>query len=468
MPSVKLQSFYREVTARFGLLPNFFISAAEAPELIERLWDFTKSAYLDNPLPSLSKERLFVYLSRFCEVRYCVGRHCAFLLGCGHSSGDPHVAVQSIDQVLRLLKRPTPWQENLDEIFRALDELPASMAWPEPETPAEWMLLSASTLLFAEPARAERARRTLGRILGGRSFEYLIGLLAFIRTAHYWTLAHPEIELEDDIVDLLERNEDLRRALLDDAEASRCDMGPRLFTELETLRALNEKRELERTNGELLRRVEERDLLFKEANHRLKNSLQIVSSTIHLQVPMVKDPAAVQALRNTEARVMAIAAVHERLYKDSDLGTISVDTFLRGLCEDIARAYGDASDIEVEASSIMFARDQAVVLALIINELVTNAFRHGKLPCRVRLRMESPSVLNLVVSDCGNGPANTNGGTGLGSRMMRALVQQIDGKMKTRLDSDGYHCELLVPYRERGAIRLALSCARCRSFCPIS
>jgi two-component sensor histidine kinase len=446
--STKQQTFYHEVAARFGLVPNFFTTAKEAPELIERLWDFTKSAYLDNPLPSLSKERLFVYLSRFCEVRYCIARHCAFLLGYGYSSGDPHVGVQSIEQVLRLLRRPAPWQENIDEIFRVLDGLPAPMAWPEPETPAEWMLLSASTWLFAEPARAERARRSLGRALGGRSFEYLVGLLAFIRTAHYWTLTHPEIELEDDILDLLQRNDELRRILLEDTEAARCDMGPGLFNELETLRALSEKRELERANRELQLRFEERDLLFKEANHRLKNSLQIVSSMIHLQVPMVKDPAAAQALQITEARVMAIAAIHERLYKDNDIGTISLDGFLHGLCEDIARAYGNVSDIQVEASPIMVARHQAVALALIINELVTNAFRHAHPPCRVRLQTHSPDGFRLMISDSGDGPVNGNGRAGLGSRIVSSLLQQICGEMKTSVDSDGYHCELLVPLRK--------------------
>jgi hypothetical protein len=68
-------SFQHEVTTRFGLVPNFFASAPDAPEIVERLWDFVKSAYIDNPIPSLFKERLFVYLSRFCEVRYCIVRH---------------------------------------------------------------------------------------------------------------------------------------------------------------------------------------------------------------------------------------------------------------------------------------------------------------------------------------------------------------------------------------------------------
>jgi hypothetical protein len=60
------------VTARFGLVPNFFQTAGDAPGLIDELWKFAQSAYLDNPLPSLFKERLFVHLSRFCEDH---GRH---------------------------------------------------------------------------------------------------------------------------------------------------------------------------------------------------------------------------------------------------------------------------------------------------------------------------------------------------------------------------------------------------------
>jgi hypothetical protein len=62
--SISPTPFEREVASRFGLVPNFFVSAPDAPEIIERLWAFAVSAYFDNPMPSLFKERLFVYLSR--------------------------------------------------------------------------------------------------------------------------------------------------------------------------------------------------------------------------------------------------------------------------------------------------------------------------------------------------------------------------------------------------------------------
>jgi two-component sensor histidine kinase len=286
----------------------------------------------------------------------------------------------------------------------------------------------------------------LRRALGGNSFEYLMGLLTFIRSAHYWTLLHPEIESQDDILELLRHNEELRRALLEDPEAGRCEMGGRLFAELEDLRALNEKHELEQANRELQRRIVERDLLFKESNHRLKNSLQIVSSMIHLQIPMVQYPIAAEALRSAENLVKAIAALHDCIYKDNAIGLISFDVFLRGLCEEAARAYGRADDISLKTSPIMVPREQAIALALVINELLTNAFRHGEPPCRVALEGDGTKDFRVIVSDCGPGPKNAGRKDGLGSRMITAFVEQIGGSMRTMTDSDGYRCELHVPY----------------------
>ena len=77
----------QEVEVRFGLVPNFFCTATAASGLIDELWAFAKSAYLDSPLPSLFKERLFVFLSCFCPVRYCIVRHVGFLQRCIGSIG---------------------------------------------------------------------------------------------------------------------------------------------------------------------------------------------------------------------------------------------------------------------------------------------------------------------------------------------------------------------------------------------
>ena len=92
-------AFETEVADRFGILPNFFRSAQAAPELIQQLWGFAKAGYLDNPMPSVFKERLFVWLSRFCPMRYCIVRHVGFLLG--------QALTVALRAMLRPLRRPS-------------------------------------------------------------------------------------------------------------------------------------------------------------------------------------------------------------------------------------------------------------------------------------------------------------------------------------------------------------------------
>lgn len=437
-------AFQHEVASRFGLVPNFFSSAPDAPEVIERLWVFAKAGYLDNPIPSLFKERLFVYLSRFCEVRYCIARHCAFLVGRGHSSGDPSVAVQSLEQAIKLLKTPAPWDRDRDAIVGALEALPTMMEWPAPDTEAEDWLIAAATLLFVEPRRADRARRALRKALGGNRFEHLMGLLAFIRTAHYWTVLHPELSFEEDVRDLLNVNEELARLLLEDEEAARCDMGVRLFEELTELRELNERHELEVAKRALEEQIQKKELLLKEVNHRVKNSLQIVSSILQLQIPHITEAA--DAMRSASARVLAIAAVHERLYTGEDASIVRLDSFLSDLCSEIGRAYGCPPDgIKTDVQRVDVPTDMAVPLALIVNELVTNVVKHVGPPCTINLRSERAEALKLIISDTGQGPPPDAPHQGLGTRIVDAFSTQLGAHVETKQMSGGYSIELTVP-----------------------
>jgi hypothetical protein len=285
------EEFEREVAARFGLVPNFFRSTQDAPLVIRELWLFAKSAYLNSPIPTLFKERLFVYLSRFCEVRYCVTRHCGFLLGLGRSAGDPDAPVMTIAQVVRLLQRSIPSDEHVTAALGRLEVVAEPIDWPSPETSYDEDLLTAATVLFLQPARANRAKRALRVALGGEQFELLIGFLTFVRSAHYWTLMHPELALEDDIKALLREQEELARLLLDDSEAGRCEMGARLFEELVSLRELNERDELEKAKLALEESGRQKDLLMKEVDHRIKNSLQIVSSLLYMHANTAGDAA---------------------------------------------------------------------------------------------------------------------------------------------------------------------------------
>jgi two-component sensor histidine kinase len=442
--SPQLTEFQRKVASRFGLVPNFFLSASDAPEITERLWEFATSAYFDNPIPSLFKERLFVYLSRFCEMRYCIVRHCAFLLGYGHSAGDPSAPVQTIDQAIRLLSAATPWERGVDSVIAALDIAPAA-DWPEPESDLEDKIFSAATLVFVEARRSSAARNGLRRVLGGRRYEHLLGLLAFVRTAHYWTLLHPELEYEDDAKELLKINDELARRLLDDPEAARCDMGQRLFAELEDLRTLNERRELEAAKRALEEQVAQKEILLKEVNHRVKNSLQIVSSLLSLQSSSVHSTEAREALQVAASRVLAVAAVHERLYTGADVRQVALDDFLKRLCSDIGRALGRGDCIELNLGSIVVPTDRALPIALAVNELVTNALKYAPPPWRLEVSVEPQGGLRLVVSDAGQGPSEGKSASGMGSRIVDALARQIDATWETSRLPEGYQVMLKVP-----------------------
>lgn len=237
----RLGAFRAGVVGRFGVLPNFFCSASAAPGVIERLWDFAQSAYLDNPLPSLFKERLFVHLSRFCPVRYCLIRHVGFLMGFGRPAGDPMAAPETLSQVISLLQRPVPDAAGFDRVVSGLLAHPAPDAIPAPETPFEYELFDALTILFLTPLNAGRAREAVRAAVGEAHCESLIAYLAFIQAAHYWTETHSEIEYETDMLQMMQRHGELARLLLDPSDAHQTRGAMQRATALAALRATEER-----------------------------------------------------------------------------------------------------------------------------------------------------------------------------------------------------------------------------------
>ncbi|HYK78400.1 MAG TPA: sensor histidine kinase [Micropepsaceae bacterium] len=449
-------AFESEVAARFGLVPNFFRSAPDAPFVVRQLWLFAKAAYLDTPIPTLFKERLFVYLSRFCEVRYCITRHCGFLLGLGRSAGDPNAQAMTITQVIRLLQRPVPTEENTRSALTRLEAVGEPIDWPSAETSHDEDLFTLSTVLFLQPARAGGAKRALRTALGGEKFELLMGLLTFIRSAHYWTLMHPELALEDDLKDLLHQHEELARLLSEDAEAGHCEMGTRLFEELEALRDLNERQELEKARRALEQKDRQKALMLKEVDHRIKNSLQIVASLLHLQAN-IAGPVASQ-FRNAAGRVAAIAAVHQQLHKSDYVGTVQLDQYLTDLCQGIAIASGSpdrAWSLVVDAAPLTISNDIAVPLALIVNELLTNAIQHSKPVGESRtlnvVVSSQPDDFSVSVSDPGAGPdpART---AGLGTRLIGSLVGQINATIARQSLAGRYTVTVTVPHRRSSLV----------------
>lgn len=236
-PSVARSSLAQRVQERFGVRPHFFLPSSATPEIHEALWGFAEAAYLDNPLPTVFKERLFVYLSRFCGVRYCIARHVGFLVGLGRPAGDPRARVHSVEEVVKLLRRPLPRGPELEAHLTFCSNCAAPLTKiPPHDTPLEEGLFVLATHVFLQTARAPACLAALERLLGAVRFQYLLLLLAFVRAAHYWTRVHPEIQFEDDIKQLLATHEALASCILDDPEAGADQVTQSTLDELPALR----------------------------------------------------------------------------------------------------------------------------------------------------------------------------------------------------------------------------------------
>jgi PAS domain S-box-containing protein len=231
----------KRVEERFGVLPNFFLLAPEAPEITEKLWGFAQAAYLDNPLPSVFKERLFVHLSRFCAVRYCIARHVGFLVGLGRPAGDPSARTQSITDVVKLLRRPFPRGQELQSRLSLCAACPAPIVeMPMPGTKMEDAIFVLAAHAFLKTSDYLLCLDALSRLFGPARLQYLLLFLAFVRAAHYWTETHPEIALEDDINKLLATHEALADCILNDPEARNIS-SQSLLDELPALRLKADK-----------------------------------------------------------------------------------------------------------------------------------------------------------------------------------------------------------------------------------
>jgi len=235
-------SLEAEVRRRFGVLPNFFRLALTEPKITTNLWGFAKFAYLDNPLPSLFKERLFVYLSRFCDVRYCIARHLGFLVGLGHPAGDAQCAPQTVEATLPLLRRPLAQGTEMLPLFTACAKLDSPLSsFPAPDSTAEEALIACSTHVFLQTSDAAGAHEALRLSLGEVQIEYLNVFLAFVRTAHYWTKLHLELDFEDDVQQLLATHEIVAQYVLNDPAARIDALRRQVGAELESLRDVTRK-----------------------------------------------------------------------------------------------------------------------------------------------------------------------------------------------------------------------------------
>jgi two-component sensor histidine kinase len=196
------------------------------------------------------------------------------------------------------------------------------------------------------------------------------------------------------------------------------------------------EREVRESRDRLAALAAQQAVLLREVNHRVANSLQLITSLIEMQARRVSDPAARLMLRQAAERVEAVTLVHRRLYTGDNVEFVEMNAYLTGLVDELERATqpaeGRARRIELSADVIRVETDKAVPVGLMVNELVTNALKYAYPkdapgPVRVALR-EDAGVVRLVVEDDGIGYPQSDArpvGSGLGSMIVTSMAQSL-------------------------------------------
>jgi two-component sensor histidine kinase len=176
------------------------------------------------------------------------------------------------------------------------------------------------------------------------------------------------------------------------------------------------------------------EALLGEVNHRVANSLQLVSAMVRLQATALTDPSAREALEDTQRRIQAIAQVHRRLYTSNDVESVDMQEYLGALVDELAETWSTEAlprALSLAAEPIRLPTDRAVSLGVIVTELVTNACKYayptGGGEVRVVLRRIDDDVFLLAVEDdgCGIPEDAVPRGTGLGTKLIRAMAQSL-------------------------------------------
>jgi two-component sensor histidine kinase len=217
------------------------------------------------------------------------------------------------------------------------------------------------------------------------------------------------------------------------------------------------KRQSEEAQRQIVEARDRAEMLLKEVNHRVANSLAIVSSFVQMGAHALTDPMARDMMRDTQARIGAIVGVHRRLYTSADVRSVEINPYLQSLVEELSMTMGlEGGRLRFIPADcdIAIPTDKAVSLGVVITELVTNAHKYaygdgGRGEVRVLAKLADAGQLKILVEDDGVGWTGTGRilGSGVGSRIIKAMAQSLQAEL--HYDSDagrrGTRAELSFP-----------------------
>ena len=225
------------------------------------------------------------------------------------------------------------------------------------------------------------------------------------------------------------------RRLTEDQKQILRVLARQVMTQMELRRSLATERA---ARSAISRALEQQGLLLAEMDHRVKNSLAMVSGFLAVQAQLAPDAASSASLEKARDRVQAIATVHDLLQHSPDFAQIEISPFLQQLCGELARnAPASVAAILVEAESVPLSSRVATAIGVVVNELVTNAGKYAYAaaapgPIRVDFACDGDRW-RLAVSDDGRGlPADftPEASNGLGLRVVLAEAQSLGGTLR--------------------------------------
>jgi two-component sensor histidine kinase len=193
--------------------------------------------------------------------------------------------------------------------------------------------------------------------------------------------------------------------------------------------------------------LREKNVLLKEVHHRVKNNLQLISSIMNMQIRKAHQPETVAVLKRLQERILGLATVHRNLYQAENLSQTNAGGLLSELFNHLVISGAEAGsnlDYSGEFDDVILFPDQAVPLALLASELATNALKYagagpdGRPRIRAGLRLVEPGIARMICENSLGDPVEENGGTGLGSQLIRAFASQLEGDVQIETSEATY------------------------------
>jgi two-component system, sensor histidine kinase PdtaS len=197
------------------------------------------------------------------------------------------------------------------------------------------------------------------------------------------------------------------------------------------------------------------ELLLQEMHHRMKNNLQILSGVLSLQSQELKDEKALEAVKESESRVHAMALIHKKLYNTKEHRTIQMHEYINELVNYLRYSFGFGGmhlDLKLDLEPLDIDVDKAIPLGLILNELILNAFKHAFIDhpnpmlC-ITMVTQKANQLVIRIEDNGIGQITSHQSeqsNSFGIKMVNLLIRDLSGSLATQ-NSNGITTQLTIP-----------------------